>query len=185
MKWRKWNRIIHRDLGYIAFGLTLVYAISGFAVNHVHDWNSNYSVEKMTLNVDPIADISTDVTPAQIENVLKSIGETEPAHKTFPVSPDQLQIFLEKQRSVMLNVKTGEIVYEKVSPRRGLIEMNALHLNSFRGSWTLVADIFAVALIVLAISGIIMIKGEKGLSGRGKWLTAAGVILPLIYIWIN
>ena len=34
-KIRKWNRIIHRDLGYIAVGLSLVYAISGVVVNHI------------------------------------------------------------------------------------------------------------------------------------------------------
>ena len=27
MKWRKWNIIIHRDLGYLCFGLTLIYGV--------------------------------------------------------------------------------------------------------------------------------------------------------------
>lgn len=183
MSWRKWNRIIHRDLGYVAFGLTIIYAISGIAVNHVHDWNANYIVEKISANVGPVAEISTAVTAVQIEEVLQAVGATGPVQKTFPVSPEQLQIFLEKN-SAVLNVKTGDVVFEKISPRRGFLEMNALHLNKLRGSWTLVADLFAIVLIVLAISGIIMIKGVKGLSGRGKWLTAAGIVLPLVYIWL-
>ncbi len=32
MKWRKWNSIIHRDLGYFLVGLTVIYAISGLFV---------------------------------------------------------------------------------------------------------------------------------------------------------
>ena len=40
MKWRKWNKIIHRDLGYLCFGLTIIYVISGVAVNHIATWNS-------------------------------------------------------------------------------------------------------------------------------------------------
>ena len=49
MKWRKFNIIIHRDLGYLCFGLTILYVISGVAVNHIHDWNPTYEIEK-TLN---------------------------------------------------------------------------------------------------------------------------------------
>src|SRR5205085_7811502 len=36
---RKWLRAIHRDVGYIAVGLTFIYALSGIAVNHITDWS--------------------------------------------------------------------------------------------------------------------------------------------------
>jgi hypothetical protein len=39
LTWRKWFRIIHRDFGYLFFGVTLVYAVSGIAINHLDDWN--------------------------------------------------------------------------------------------------------------------------------------------------
>jgi hypothetical protein len=45
INWRKWNRAIHRDLGYLCFGLTLIYTISGIAMNHIQDWNPNYKIE--------------------------------------------------------------------------------------------------------------------------------------------
>ncbi|MCK5032361.1 MAG: hypothetical protein KAS18_01980, partial [Calditrichia bacterium] len=48
---RKWNRVIHRDLGYLAVGLTLIYAISGFVVNHVQDWNPNYEISHIKSNI--------------------------------------------------------------------------------------------------------------------------------------
>ena len=50
-KIRKWNRVIHRDLGYLAVGLTLIYAISGFVVNHVQDWNPNYEISHIKSNI--------------------------------------------------------------------------------------------------------------------------------------
>ncbi|MEZ5073159.1 MAG: peptidase, partial [Bacteroidales bacterium] len=34
MNWNKWNRWIHRDLGYLFFGMSLVYGVSGIALNH-------------------------------------------------------------------------------------------------------------------------------------------------------
>ena len=44
------------------------------------------------------------------------------------------------------------------------------------------ADLFALALIFLAISGLFMIKGKNSITGRGKWLTAGGVLIPLVFL---
>jgi hypothetical protein len=29
-----------------------------------------------------------------------------------------------------------------------------------------------------------MIRGKKGITGRGAWLTAAGIIIPLIFLLV-
>ena len=42
--WRKWSRILHRDIGYFFIGTSIIYGISGIALNHLSDWNPNYSV---------------------------------------------------------------------------------------------------------------------------------------------
>ena len=54
MNWRRWNYILHRDIGFLCVGLTLVYAISGVAVNHVKDWNPSYNVERVQTNIGPV-----------------------------------------------------------------------------------------------------------------------------------
>ena len=41
-RWRPWLRALHRDIGYVAVGLTFVYALSGLAVNHIADWDPNF-----------------------------------------------------------------------------------------------------------------------------------------------
>jgi len=41
-----------------------------------------------------------------------------------------------------------------------------------------------VALLVLAITGIFIIRGKKGITGRGAWLTAAGASVPLVFLWL-
>ena len=43
IQWRAVLRAVHRDVGYAAVGLTFVYAISGLAVNHVAQWDSNFT----------------------------------------------------------------------------------------------------------------------------------------------
>ncbi|HIE15490.1 MAG TPA: hypothetical protein EYP69_01050, partial [Bacteroidales bacterium] len=52
MKWRKLNRILHRDLGYFFTGMILIYAISGLAINHLRDWNPSYHVEVRNVKFD-------------------------------------------------------------------------------------------------------------------------------------
>ena len=49
---RKWSRILHRDIGYFFIGTTLIYAISGIALNHMSDWNPNYSVTLKNFNTE-------------------------------------------------------------------------------------------------------------------------------------
>jgi hypothetical protein len=58
-----------------------------------------------------------------------------------------------------------------------------LHRNP-GGLWTLISDIFAIGLIVISITGITMMKGKNSLSGRGKWLLAAGTLTPIIALLV-
>lgn len=41
MNWRKWNRWLHRELGYLFFGMSIIYGLSGIALNHhvARHWN--------------------------------------------------------------------------------------------------------------------------------------------------
>ena len=179
-KVRKWLRILHRDIGYLATGLTVIYAISGVAVNHVNDWNPNYTIEHIESKINPIPDslLESKTTVAQI---LKEIDETGKVKNTFRPDPETLQIFVEGN-TISVNVKTGVVTQEKVKSRAVIRETNFLHLNAPKKVWTYVADVFAVALAFLAISGLFMIKGKKGITGRGAWLTAAGVLIPVVFL---
>ena len=55
MHWRKLNHLLHRDIGYLCIGLTIIYAISGVVVNHTsHGFNPSYTIEKSTAEVPPL-----------------------------------------------------------------------------------------------------------------------------------
>ena len=45
--------------------------------------------------------------------------------------------------------------------------MNQLHLNTPKGIWTIVADLYAISLIVLALTGMFVLKGRTGISRYG------------------
>ena len=180
IKWRKWNRLIHRDLGYVCVGLTVIYAVSGVAVNHMRDWNPNFKVTETRWNLGPI-ESDDPRSPEVVEGILLRLGQ-DPAHRdTFRRDDATLEIFTDVG-TVTVDLPTGETVLEVVQDRRVLKEANLLHLNQPRGLWTYLADLYAVALLVLAITGLFVIKGKKGITGRGAWLTAAGASIPLVFL---
>jgi hypothetical protein len=182
-KWRKWNNIIHRDLGYVCVGLTVVYAVSGVAVNHVADWNPNYRVQSVETRVPPEL-LAEHSSPATIHEILKAIGEDGTPRATFRPDPETLQIFVDDGPTVYVNLETGAVLSETVRDRRVLREANFLHLNHPKKLWTYFADAYAVALALLAVTGVFVLKGKKGITGRGAWLTGAGVVIPVVFLWL-
>ena len=67
-QWRKWFRVVHRDFGYLFFGLTLVYSISGIALNHLDDWNSNYIIVRKEISLSDPGRIYPGITKAEALN---------------------------------------------------------------------------------------------------------------------
>lgn len=61
--------------------------------------------------------------------------------------------------------------------------MNFLHLNHPKKLWTWMADLYAVVLAILAITGLFVLKGKKGITGRGAWLSTVGIIIPIVFLW--
>ena len=52
--WRKWLRIFHRDIGYVAVALIIAYGVSGLAVNHIEDWNPSYTFAERGFDIGPL-----------------------------------------------------------------------------------------------------------------------------------
>ena len=182
MKWRRFIRIIHRDIGYVVAALTIIYSVSGIAVNHINDWNPNYIVEHDSSKIIPLNDSLYSAEFAR-EYLISQLGITDSIKSHFRKSPHEIEIFLEG-RTISANLNNGKVEIETISNRSGFKESNFLHLNKPKAWWTWVADLFAVALILLAITGLFMIKGKKGFSGRGKWLFLLGIVIPIVFLFI-
>src|SRR5210317_2198920 len=101
--WRKWFRVIHRDFGYLFFGVTLIYAISGIAINHLDDWNPNYIITT--------TDIQTDLSKgASKQEIISMLAEhnLDKAYKNhyFPDN-SHLKIFI-RNGNVYVNLNSGK-----------------------------------------------------------------------------
>ncbi len=182
MKLRKWNNILHRDLGYLCFGLTIIYVISGVAVNHIHDWNPTYIIERLANTIDLTGvDISDNKTLTS--TVLAQLGEKAPLKNIFRLDSNTLKIFVENN-NITVDIRTSSVIEEKSTKRNILYQANFLHLNHAKKLWTWFADLYAVALGLLAITGLFVLRGKKGITGRGAWLTTIGFIVPLFFLWL-
>lgn len=182
MNWRKWNNLIHRDLGYLCFGLTIVYVVSGVAVNHIDRWNPSYRVEHLRSRLEiPLP--PTGLDQQFIDGLLARLGENRRFLNSFQPDPQTLQLFVEGN-TITLNLATGEVLQEKVTARPFLRQVNFLHLNHPKKLWSWCADLYAVCLGLLAVTGLFVLRGSKGITGRGAWLTGLGIILPIFFIWL-
>lgn len=178
MNWRGWNRALHRDLGYLAVGLTVVYALSGVLLNHLHDWNSNWRIERVRTRVEPWPDPAS-FGQADIPVLLAMLGEQAAPTGTFRPDPGSVTLFFEEGRIITVDLRTGEAAGEVARARPLLGRLNALHLNRAGKAWTRLADLYSLALLLLAFTGLFVLRGRQGLAGRGAWLTAAGILIPL------
>ncbi len=187
---RRWLRACHRDAGYLAVGLTVVYALSGLAVNHVADWDPNFTAIEKTLpfpaalrgqTVDP-ADAASQLAMAQ--RLAGLLGRDEPVQDALALDATHLDVSFEDS-TLYVDLQAHTIREEGQRARPLLRLANWLHLNRGKKAWTYIADGYAVFLLFLAFSGLFMLPGKKGLRGRGAVLALTGAAIPVLYVVLS
>ena len=178
---RLWNILIHRYLGYFFLGLTVVYAISGLAVNHIEDWNPNYITEVRQVPLPPLA-ASDNLTATEAQALFAQLGITKPFNPENVFYPDerQIQVILAGNEKLTLFPAEQRAEHEVVKRRPVLHAFNFIHLNSAKKLWTWYADFYAISLLIIAITGLFMKKGKEGIWGKGGILALAGMVVPVI-----
>ena len=73
---------------------------------------------------------------------------------------------------------------ERKMTRYVIKEMNMLHYNSLKRFYTWFSDLYAAGLILLAITGLFVLRGRNGILGRGAWLTAIGISIPALFLFL-
>jgi hypothetical protein len=179
MKARRLNNVLHRDVGYLIVGLTLVFGVSGLALNHAADWNPSYRQIRTVVEIAPLTATNRDGLVAE---ALQKLALTETPLNAFRPDPQTLQLFFEG-RTYLIDSPTGKVIIEETRTRPVLFELNQMHINASKGLWTVLSDLYAVALIMMALTGMFVLRGPTGLGGRGKWLVGIGALIPIGY-WV-
>lgn len=175
-------RALHRDAGYLGVGLTVVYALSGIAVNHVKDWDPSFQEFEHTYQLRQ--ELAGDDDEELGRRVLAELKIDEKPREIYRESDDQLDITLD-DRTLHVTLDSGSVLEQGQKPRFFLRAANFLHLNRGKRAWSYIADGYAALLLFLALSGMWMLPGRKGLWGRGIVLVLLGAAVPIAYVTLS
>lgn len=175
---RKWSRTLHRDLSYVFSGVLLVYAMSGFMLNHKNDFNSNYKIEQHRYT---IAELPETVDEAYARSLLEQWGEADNFTAVYDFDAESFKVFIRGGSSLLVNRNTGEAIYESIKKRPVISAINRLHYNPSH-YWTWFSDIFLLSLVMIVLTGLVMVKGKRGLWGRGGIELLIGIAIPILFM---
>lgn len=174
-------RSVHRDLGYFYLGLIIAFAFSGIFLNHRQAWYpSEYKYDakniQVTLPASPAA-----INDALVDSVTAVLGITD-HRKGFQIRRESLRITY-AETMVDINIKTGEGIQERYFKVPFLAQSTMLHVTT-NAAWIWYSDIFGVAMLTIALSGMFMMKGETSFARRGWKLALLGLVFPLVFLFV-
>ncbi|MCM1501239.1 MAG: PepSY-associated TM helix domain-containing protein [Bacteroidales bacterium] len=182
MNFRRLCRGVHRELSFFFAGAVCLYAVSGICLNHKRDFNSNISIQRVEVALEgdfpmPGPGLGNDAVQAFV----RQLPDHEQYTRHAAVDSFAVKIFFKGGSSLEVSLDDGSALYEKVRKRPVLASLNRLHYNPSR-NWTWFSDIFAACLLLITITGLFMLKGPKGLLGRGGIEFIIGLLVPLGFL---
>ncbi|PIQ28300.1 hypothetical protein COW36_04300 [bacterium (Candidatus Blackallbacteria) CG17_big_fil_post_rev_8_21_14_2_50_48_46] len=175
--------LLHRYLGYFFLGTTVVYAISGLAVNHIEDWNPQFNIAKQKAKIAAWKN-PEDLQASEAQTLFEAfkLKAEFQAKNVFYPDDDTVEVLISANEKIRVDTQTWQAEHEVVTRRPVLHLFNFLHLNNAKKFWTLYADLYAFALLLIALTGLFMKKGSKGIWGEAGLWTLAGMVLPFLLI---
>jgi len=149
-------------------------------MNHRQDWNPHYSLVTEEVTV-PATD-QMEYTKAEISSLLQKFTNKPLYKKHFITKDATVKIFVQ-EGTVIYTPLEGKAELELLKKRPFWFQINKIHLAQTDRLWIWISDIMALFLLFVAISGMFLLKGKSGITGRGLWLTSIGIIIPLLIIF--
>ncbi|RTY91003.1 hypothetical protein EKM05_12000 [Flavobacterium sp. GSP27] len=174
-------RNLHRDLGYFYIGLIVSFALSGLMMNHREYWHpEKYTTETKAIQVKVFAE--NEINEKFAEDLGKQLGIDDKMRRQM-VKKGTFKISFEKH-DVEIDLKTGKGEIVSFSKTPIISQTMKLHKNT-SNFWIYYSDIFAISLIIIALTGTVMIKaGKFSWKNRGWKLAVAGIIFPLLFLFL-
>ena len=172
------HRQIHRDVAYFYVGLILAFSFSGIILNHRQSWYPTeyaYESEEVTLKIP-----KGELTEEQVRNLVAPFQLEYESHR---LRGNSLRVDFSGNSIMELDTKTGEGVLEARRTVPFLGHTIKLH-KSTDTAWIWYSDIFGAAMILIAITGMMIPMGKNGFNKRGWKLMLIGLIFPLLFLFI-
>lgn len=175
------ERGLHRDIAYFYLGLIISFSISGIALNHRRDWNpQKYTYEKKDIQYSiPLNEIEID-EPWLAE--FSSSLEIEQRIRKTTLDDGEFKVFYEYD-IVSIDANTGIGEHEMVRRIPVLGQMSFLHITT-EPMWIWYSDIFGLAMLTIAFTGMFISKGQFSFVRRGWKLSLVGIIFPFLILYL-
>jgi hypothetical protein len=173
-------RNTHRDLAYFFLGLIIAFSFSGIFLNHRQQMSPRrYTYEIKPIAVAPI--VKDSVNDAYINQFTES-QNIQDALRRFQVNENSLRIsYTTNDVEIDISTGQGKITTYKTIPLLG--QMTQLHVDTSKW-WIYYSDVFGVAMLTIAITGMFIEKGRNSFRSRGWKLALIGIIFPLIFLFL-
>ena len=174
-------RNIHRDLAYFYLGLIISFSLSGIFLNHRRVWHPmryEYASKEIMLSKPIKAD---QVDEPYLKEFSAEFGLTDKLQR-YAVDGNTLRItYADHNVEIDLDSGKGKIGEFRQTPLLG--QMTELHVTT-NNWWIYYSDIFGIAMLTIAITGMFVNKGKTSFRKRGWKLAVVGILFPLLFILV-
>ena len=174
-------RNTHRDVAYFYLGLIIAFSISGIFLNHRQDWHPRrytYNTKEIKVKLPDNQEMIND----EFIGSFTTENEIDDQLRRFQLGETSLRIsYVSNDVEIDLATGDGKITTYKTTPVLG--QMTKLHVDT-SSWWIYYSDIFGVAMLTIAITGMFIQTGDKSFQKRGWKLAAIGLLFPLIFLFL-
>ncbi|MEX1826234.1 PepSY-associated TM helix domain-containing protein [Luteibacter sp. CQ10] len=190
-----WLKHLHRwhwISSAVSLVVLLLFSVTGFTLNHAASIEASPRVERrnavlpddLLKRLAHVEGTSAPLPPSVADAVAARTG-AEVAGRAADWSDDEVDVSLPRPGGdawVSIDRETGEVHYESTD-RGWLAYLNDLHKGRHTGpAWRWFIDVFALACVVFALTGLLLLKMHAG-QRRMTWpMVALGFVLPLVVV---
>ena len=172
------HRNIHRDVAYFYVGLILAFSFSGIILNHRQSWYPTeyaYESEEVRLQL-PNGELGE-------EKIRELVAQFNLDYQSHRIRGNSMRVDFADNHILEVSTEDGSGVLEARRTVPLLGHTIKLH-KSTDTAWIWYSDIFGAAMILIAITGMMIPMGRNGFSKRGWKLMVAGLVFPLLFLFV-
>ncbi len=171
------NRSLHRDFAYFYVGLIITFSFSGIVLNHRGDWYPmDYTYEDRPFDL-IVPKEQGQLTDTYIAEATHDLGDYD-GHR---LRDGKLRVYFKDNAILDVDASTGKgtVEFKRKVPFIG----HSMYLHkSTNNFWIWYSDIFGAAMLLIAVTGILIPVGKNSFSKRGWKLAVVGMLFPLIFL---
>ncbi len=161
----KWIRILHRDIGFFVVGLTVIYSVSGILLTFRDTGFLKHEVQnEITLK--------SGLSENQLMSALKL-----KRMKIEGVSESEIRF-----TNGTYNLETGVAIYITQESSQIVNKLNGLHKVASQDSRHWLTLLYAISLLLLALSSFWMYKPGAKHFKRGVVLAVVGGVISMVLV---